>query len=286
MDRLRRKQQTQLDDCSTRRGVPVYGNLKKSWVKQRNNYREGRRNSASSRRYKFLLTIAIAFASPAQAETIGGVSATAAPSATSSGSVTNMAIQNTPGSAFSNTYGSGIRCQGPVLSVTPWINRSKSFQFPFESYYDEPVYDLSDIDEDGYIDNPGQVLYTMPQRTGQKDTHSWAGGLSIQATIPLDGGLQERCKAMVDANIKLHKQAVETRRLEYELFRLKSCTTEKLRGANFHPRSPYYAICADVVINPKPVQVLPHKHAISAQSAVPASSQTRLQVEPFGQAKP
>lgn len=197
-----------------------------------------------------------------------------------------MAIQNTPGSAFSNTYGSGIRCQGPVLSVTPWVNRSKSFQLPFEDLYQEPVYDLSDLNEDGLIDNPGHVLYTMPQRTGQKDTHSWAGGLSIQATIPLDGGLQERCKAMVDANIKLHKQAVETRRLEYELYRLKTCATEKLRGANFHPRSPYYAICADVVITPKPGQVLPHRHAISAQSAVPVSSQTRLKVEPFAQTKP
>jgi len=186
-----------------------------------------------------------------------------------------------PSAAFQNTYGNGIQCQGPTLTVTPYVNRSKSWQLPYVDYFPDPVYDLSDLDEDGVLDNPGRVLYTMPTRTGQKDTHNWSGGLSIQATIPLDGGLQERCKAMVDANIRLHRQVVETKRLEYEIARLKNCGELKLKGIEFHPKSPYFAVCADVMIKPKPGQVLPHRHAISAPPVAPASAGTRLKVEPF-----
>jgi hypothetical protein len=214
------------------------------------------------------------------------VSATAAPTATSSGSVTNQAVMIAPSAAFQNTYGNGIQCQGPTLTVTPYVNRTKSWQDPFVGHFFDPVYDLSDLDEDGVLDNPGSILYHMRKRTGQKDTHNWSGGLSLQATIPLDGGLQERCKAMVDANIRMHQQIVETKRLEYEIARLKNCGDLKLKGIEFHPKSPYFAICADVVIKPKPGQVLPHRHAISAPAAEPASSQTRLQVSPFDPAKP
>ena len=191
-----------------------------------------------------------------------------------------------PSQAFTNSFGNGIQCQGPIITVTPYVNRSKSWQLPYVDYFPDPVYDLSDLDEDGVLDNPGRVLYTMPTRTGQKDTHNWSGGLSIQATIPLDGGLQERCKAMADANIKLHKQIAETKRLEYEIARLKNCGELKLKGIEFHPKSPYFAVCADVVIKPKPGQVLPHRHAISAPTAAPVSSQIRLPVSPYAPAKP
>jgi hypothetical protein len=190
-----------------------------------------------------------------------------------------------PSQAFTNSFGNGIQCQGPIITVTPYVNRSKSWQLPYVDYFPDPVYDLSDLNEDGVLDNPGRVLYTMPTRTGQKDTHNWSGGLSIQATIPLDGGLQERCKAMADANIKLHRQIAETKRLEYEIARLKNCGELKLKGIEFHPKSPYFAVCADVVIKPKPGQVLPHRHAISAPTAAPVSSQIRLPVSPYAPAK-
>lgn len=167
-----------------------------------------------------------------------------------------------PSQHLTNSYGNGIQCQGPTLTVTPYVNRSKSWQLPFENYYDDPVYDISDLDDNGLLDNPGSVLYSMPTRTGQKDSHNWSGGLSMQITVPLDGGLQERCKRMVDTNIKLNQQSIETRRLEYEIARLKNCGELKLKGISFHPKSPYYRVCADVVIRPKPSQILPHKHAI------------------------
>ena len=276
----RRKQQAKLADHQPWWSVSVRRNLLRPRLVLNNHNSTRHRNKSNHRHYFYLL--AIVLAAPANAETIGGVSATAAPSATSSGSVTNMATMIAPSSHFSNDFGNGIRCSGPQLIVTPYVNRSKSWQLPFESYYDDPVYDLSDRDDNGILDNPGSVLYEMPTRTGQRDSHNWSGGLSMQVTIPLDGGLQARCKQMVDANIKLHQQAVATRRLEYEIARLKNCGELKLKGIFFHPRSPYFSICADVMIKPKPGQVLQHKHAIPSASPVELSGALQpIQVQPF-----
>ena len=278
----RRKQQAEVEHHHSWWSVSASRNLLFSRFVERDNNPARHRNKSNYRYYLYLL--AIVLAAPANAETIGGVSATAAPTATSSGSVTNQAVMIAPSQHLTNSYGNGIQCQGPILTVTPYVNRSKSWQLPFESYYDDPVYDLSDIDDNGILDNPGSVLYEMPTRTGQRDSHNWSGGLSMQVTIPLDGGLQARCKAMADANIKLHQQTVATRRLEYEIARLKNCGELKLKGIEFHPKSPYFAVCADVIIKPKPGQVLKHKHAIPSALPVELSgAPTPIQVVPFSQ---
>jgi len=278
----RRKQQAEVEHHYSRWSVSVCRNLFRSRLVERN-HNPARHGDKSNHRHYFYV-LAIVLAAPANAETIGGVSATAAPTATSSGSVTNQAVMIAPSQHLTNSYGNGIQCQGPILTVTPYVNRSKSWQLPFEGSYGSDVYDLSDLDDNGVLDNPGSVLYTMPTRTGQKDSHNWSGGLSMQMTIPLDGGLQARCKAMADANIKLHQQNVQTRRLEYEIARLKNCGELKLKGIEFHPKSPYFAVCADVVIKPKPGQVLQHKHAIPSALPVELSgAPTPIQVVLFSQ---
>jgi len=276
----RRKQQAKLENHQPWWSVSICRDLFRSRPVERHHNPARHGDKSNHRHYLYLL--AIVLSAPANAETIGGVSATAAPTATSSGSVTNQAVMIAPSQHLTNSYGNGIQCQGPILTVTPYVNRSKSWQLPFQSMFNEPVYDLSDRDDNGILDNPGSVLYEMPTRTGQKDSHNWSGGLSMQVTIPLDGGLQERCKAMVDANIKLHQQTVATRRLEYEIARLKNCGELKLKGIVFHPRSPYFSICADVMIKPKPGQVLQHKHAIPSALPVELSgAPTPIQVQPF-----
>ena len=278
----RRKQQATVEHHHSWWSVSIRRNLFRPRSVERNHNSARHGNKSNHRHYFYLL--AIVLAAPANAETIGGVSATAAPTATSSGSVTNQAVMIAPSQHLTNSYGNGIQCQGPILTVTPYVNRSKSWQLPFESYYDDPVYDLSDLDDNGILDNPGSVLYEMPTRTNQRDSHNWSGGLSMQVTIPLDGGLQARCKAMADANIKLHQQTVATRRLEYEIARLKNCGELKLKGIEFHPRSPYFSVCADVVIKPKPGQVLKHKHAIPSALPVELSgAPTPIKVVPFSQ---
>ena len=69
----------------------------------------------------------------------------AAPVANSSGSVTNQAIQVLQGPYITNTYGSGIQCQGPTRNFTPYVTGSGSWTKPYEDYYDDPVYDMRDF---------------------------------------------------------------------------------------------------------------------------------------------
>ena len=216
------------------------------------------------KRYRYgLYLLAVIFTAPANAQNIGGISGTAAPTATSSGSVSNQAVQVLQGTAISNVYGAGIQCQGPTLTITPYMNNAKSFGRPYEYSYPDPVYDLSDLDDDGRLDNPGDVLFFKDTRTGQKDNYNWNLGMSIQATIPLDGGLQERCKAAVDTQLALQQQALASRRLDFEISRLKHCGELKLKGIRFAKGSPYEKVCADVLIH----SPTPHTHLIPSKTS-------------------
>ena len=205
---------------------------------------------------------------------VGGVSATAAPVANSSGSVTNQAIQVLQGPYITNTYGSGIQCQGPTLNFTPYVTGSASATKPYEPYYYDPVYDMRDMDEDGAPDNPGSVLYTVPVRTGQKDNYNLGIGFSATWSRPLDKKLQDQCKEAAQANIDLMKQTTANKRLDFEIARLKNCGELMKQGIMFHPRSPYYKVCADVVLKNPPGVIPPHVHAIpsvSKQTSMPVS---------------
>ena len=115
---------------------------------------------------------------------MGGVSATAAPVANSSGSVTNQAIQVLQGPYITNTYGNGIQCQGATMNVTPYITGAASATKPYEAFFDTPVYDMRDLDEDGAPDNPGSILWYQPTRTGQKDNYNLSVGVSATWSRP------------------------------------------------------------------------------------------------------
>ncbi len=172
-------------------------------------------------------------------------------------------MQILQGSAITNTYGGSIQCQGPTLTVTPYLNRTKSWGLPYEYSYPDPVYDLSDLDDDGRLDNPGDVLFFKDTRTGQKDNHNWNVGLSIQATIPLDQGLQDRCKKAVDTQLALQQQLLANRRLDFEISRLKHCGELMMKGIRFAKGSPYEKVCRDVRVH-RPV---PHTHSISVTTS-------------------
>jgi hypothetical protein len=210
------------------------------------------------------------------AETVGGVSATASPIANSSGSVTNQAIQVLQGPYITNTYGNGIQCQGPTLNFTPYVTGTASVTRPYEAYYDSPVYDMRDLggafDDDGNVipdgapDRPGDILYNVPTRTGQKDNYSIGVGFSATWSRPLDRKLQEQCKAAAQANIEFMRQNTANKRLDFEIARLKNCGELLKKGIQFHPKSPYYSVCADVVVSNPPGHQHPHVHAIPAPS--------------------
>ena len=198
---------------------------------------------------------------------VGGVSATAAPVANSSGSVTNQAIQVLQGPYITNTYGGGIQCQGPTRNFTPYVTGSASATKPYEPYYQDPVYDMRDLDEDGAPDNPGSILYRVPVRTGQKDNYNLGVGFSITWSEPLDKQLQDQCKEAAAANIALMKQTTANKRLDFEIARLKNCGELLKAGIQFHPKSPYYSVCADVVVNNPPGHTHPHYHKIPSVSS-------------------
>ncbi len=201
------------------------------------------------------------------AETVGGVSATAAPVANSSGSVTNQAIQVLQGPYITNTYGGGIQCQGPTRNFTPYVTGSISSQKPWEDYYNDNVYDMRDMNEDGAPDNPGSVLYQVPVRTGQKDNYNLGLGFSMTWSTPTDKKMQELCKQAATTQIELNAQLTANKRLDFEIARLKNCGELMLKGIQFHPKSPYYSVCSDVLVNNPPGHTHPHVHAIPSVSS-------------------
>ena len=200
-----------------------------------------------------------------KASDVGGVSATASPIANSSGSVTNQAIQVLQGPYITNTYGNGIQCQGPTMNITPYATGTASAQKPYEDWWDSPVYNMIDANDDGVPDNPGEILYFTPNRTGQKDNYNISIGVSATWSKPLDKELQALCKEAAQTQIQLQEQLHANKRLDFEIARLKNCGELLKAGISFHPKSPYYAICADVMVNGKNV-ITPHVHDVQPTS--------------------
>ena len=264
----RNQQQTKLYTDSTRSSVSVHRNLQRPRFKQPDDYPKSDRSNKYHRYYKYILAVSLSCVFPSQAlAEVGGVSATAAPVANSSGSVTNQAIQVLQGPYITNTYGNGIQCQGPTRNFTPYVTGSASATKPYEPYYYDPVYDMRDLDDDGAPDNPGSILYKVPVRTGQKDNYNLGVGFSITWSEPLDKKLQDQCKEAAAANIELMKQATANKRLDFEIARLKNCGQLLKEGIQFHPKSPYYSVCADVVVNNPPGHTHPHYHKIPKVSS-------------------
>ncbi len=266
-------------------------------------------------------------ASPVNAEGVGGVSATANPIANSSGSVTNQAIQVLQGPYITNTYGGGVQCQGSTLNITPYVQFADSRKHPWEDYYDEPQYNMSDFSgrttkqtvtvknypweswyddrtkadgsrwfEDGDdiqieidVDGPDGVpdvvadggdmdpTWYKPVRTDMRANQSLNLGLSATLSIPLNRGMQRRCKEAAEAQIAMQTQLTANKRLDFEIARLKNCGELKKAGIFFHPASPYHAVCADVVVTNPGGQLVPHTHKLPQPNFEDSSSETPSQ---------
>ena len=277
---------TNIQADNTRRCVPVYRNLFRTWFKQPHNHSKNNRGYKRNRHYKYIpAVIALLIGSPSYAETVGGVSATAAPVANSSGSVTNQAIQVLQGPYITNTYGGGIQCQGPTRNFTPYVTGTASAQKPYEPFYMDPVYDVTDnfgaFDADGnpmgdgVLDNPGDIIFRKRTRTGQKDNYSIGLGFSMTWSTPTDKKLQALCKEAAANQIELTKQLTANKRLDFEIARLKNCGNLLKEGIRFHPKSPYYKICADVVVD-NVSYIKPHVHSIPSVSSSVSETQTAM----------
>ena len=272
-----RNQQTKFHADNTRGSISVYGDTLIPRSSESHDYPKSNRGDKRNRYYKYLsAVIALFVAAPVNAETVGGVSATASPVANSSGSVTNQAIQVLQGPYITNTYGGGIQCQGPTRNFTPYVTGTLSAARPYEPYYMDPVYDITDIEgafdddgnpiPDGRLDNPGDIIFSKKTRTGQKDNYSLGIGFSMTWSTPTDKKLQELCKTAAASNIQLMQQAHANKRLDFEIARLKNCGELMQKGIFFKPGTEMAKVCADVVVVNK-THIAPHTHSIPSPSA-------------------
>ena len=267
MEWIEFRRKTKLYNSNARRFLSIYRNISRPWPFKSHNNTENYNYKFSHRHNFNIYAIAAACLSfisgvPIYAETVGGVSATANPIANSSGSVTNQAIQVLQGPYITNTYGGQIQCQGPTMNVTPYITGTGNFKRPFEHTFMDPVYDMSDLNDDGILDNPGQILYYVPTRTGQQEVYNLSAGVSATWSKPLDKELQELCKKAASTQVAWLEQQTANKRLDFEIARLKNCGELMKAGIMFHKNSPYFKVCADVVLVNPPGTLPNHSHSI------------------------
>ena len=161
------------------------------------------------------------------------------------------------------------------MNITPYATGGMAFKRPYEQYYDEPVYDVHDADDDGQIDNPGNILYYMPTRTNQSDSYNVSLGVSATWSRPLDKKLQEQCKEAATVQIDMQRQLTANKRLDFELARLKNCGELMKAGVMFHPKSPYASVCADVVLVQPAGVVVPHMHSLGTNKVEPPKEEVK-----------
>ena len=138
----------------------------------------------------------------------------AGPSASATGNVTNQAVQVLQGPYALNTYGAGVSCQGPTMSISPFVLGNTNLSQDPETY----------------------------------QSYNGNAGLSLGFNFPLDGSMQELCKERARTEIRRQNAEADKARLDFELVRLLKCGEAYKSGIMFHPDSPYYKICADVVV--------------------------------------
>jgi len=138
----------------------------------------------------------------------------AGPTASATGNVTNQAVQVLQGPYAVNTYGAGVSCQGPTMSIAPFAT--------------------------------GNLNSSKDPETFQ--SQSGNAGISMGFNFPLDGSLTELCKARARVEIARQQAEADKARLDFELVRLLKCGEALKSGVSFHPQSPYAKICSDVVV--------------------------------------
>ncbi len=201
------------------------------------------------------------FGSPVFANT----SNTAAPQASASGSVSNFATQVLGGPMVENSYGNGIICSGPQMSISPFAYTNLNIKRPMDYTYETPYYNQA-VDDDGNLTNAGEILFYQENYSGNKDSLGLNVGVALTFNIPLDNRFQDACLKSATTQEKIQRQILSKERLNYELARLKNCGELKLAGIEYAKSSIYYKLCEDVIVSPKKGQVLPHTHKLQIKN--------------------
>ena len=73
-------------------------------------------------------------------------------------------------------------------------------------------------------------------------------GISAGLNIPLDRNLMNLCRKRAETEIARQQAETDKARLDFELVRLLKCGEAYKNGVMFHPDSPYFKVCADIVV--------------------------------------
>ena len=154
------------------------------------------------------IVLSTTFALPSRAEPTANQTAVASPTAVSSGSAVNQAVQVVNSQYFQQNYGANVQCQGTTLVVAPFV--IQGLQAPaFETNSD------------------------------------W--GISMQISTPLDRSSVRLCRERAELEIARQRAETDKAQLDYQLVRALKCTELIQMGAFLHPSSPYAGLCADVI---------------------------------------
>ena len=159
------------------------------------------------------LLLSLLIASPVLAETPQNTNI-AGPTASATGNVTNQAVQVLQGPYPITTFGMGVSCPGPALTVAPFITGNMNNNTDPYSY----------------------------------QSNNASGGLTIGFSTPLNGTITETCLEAARTTIERNQAEADKARLDFELVRALRCGEMKRNGIHFHPSSPYASICADIVV--------------------------------------
>jgi hypothetical protein len=137
--------------------------------------------------------------------------------AAATGNVTNQAVQfQNNGAPSRQNYGSGISCNGPTMTFSPFYMGNH-----VEPYDIEHSIEGSERIQSSYTKN-----------------ENWGGQINFM--VPLDGSIVEQCKA-------IGKRQEEKMRLDYEMIRALKCAELQTKGFMIRPKTRVYHMCSDVI---------------------------------------
>ena len=126
--------------------------------------------------------------------------------AAATGNVTNQAVQFQNNGAPSRQYfGGNNSCNGATMQFSPFYMGNDTVPYQYDSYV---------------------------------KSNNW--GAQLNFSVPLDGGMIERCKSIA----KRHEEKMQ---LDYELVRAIKCTEIMRVGFTFRPGSRVDSLCSDIV---------------------------------------
>ena len=132
---------------------------------------------------------------------------------------------------------------------------------------------------DGKPDNPGEVVWEKPVRTDMRANQNFNVGLSATLSVPLNRSMQRLCQQAATTQIEQQLQLTANKRLDFEIARLKNCGELMQNGIMFHPKSPYAAICADVMVTQaRPGSLPDHTHQLSNTTSSPSEPSSKSEL--------